>query len=84
MLPVAAEACFLLCFAPHLPLRRPVLVIYELLRIAVDASELLVFALEQEVSNTSAGRKRPLKLRILLEPVLCLRSLIVDDWFRPA
>jgi hypothetical protein len=59
-------------------------VIYQLLRIAVDAFELLLFAFKQEVSNAPAGGQRPLKLRLLLDPLLCLRSLIVDDWFRPA
>ncbi len=72
MLLVAAEARCLLCFAEHLPGRRPVLVVYELLRIAADPLELLLLVLEQEVAYAAAGCERLLELRVLLYPLLCL------------
>ena len=84
VLPIAAEARLLLRFAPHLPLRRPVLVIYQLLRIVADALELLLFALQEEVPNAFAGGKSLLELPILLDAVLCLCYLILDDRLRPA
>ncbi len=91
MLLVAAEACRLLRRAEHLPGRRPVLVVYELLRIAADPLELLLLVFEQEVAYAATGFERPLELRVLLDPLLqlllglllCLFLCIVDGGLWP-
>ena len=83
MLLVTTEARCLLRLAEQLPRRRPVLVVYELLRIAADPLELLLLVLEQEVAYLSAGLERLLELRILLDPLLCLLLCIADGGFWP-
>ena len=83
MLLVAAQARRLLRSAQHLSSRRPILMVYALLRVAVNSLELLLLVLQQQIPYAPACIERLLQLWIPLDPLVRVRRLILDDGLWP-